>query len=322
MAKLRSGLKYFMTHIIDYAGMYPPAKLHFNDAFSNYLTYQNEADSWMMERFIFPISKYSELTHFLPQLTIHKHVIKLSILPEYNDFEDLFLEKFRSDFESLIAVIKTIPTRFDLKFFEFKLPKQLENADQNRVYRFFDEILAISKLHPHHNPKFFVEMSIGSDWKYSLNRFTNLLTYYPQAKHLGFKLRCGGITSDSFPEAFIVANAIHLCREKSLPMKFTAGLHHPLSHFNSSLNTRMYGFFNILGAAVLSYTHLLSLKELEEMITEERADHFAFADQGMKWRDYVVNTEQIKQARENFCMGYGSCSFDEPRQDLRTLQLM
>jgi len=322
MAKLRSGLKYFMTRIIDYAGMFPPAKLSFASAFSNYLNYQDDSDNWMMERFVFPITKHNEIADFSPQLNSHNQIIKLSILPQYDDSEVVFLENFKLDFEQLTLATKVSPARFDLNFFEFKLPKNLAEADQNRVYRFFDELLSIAKTHPHHKPQFFIEMSIGSDWKYSMNRFTNLLTYYPQAKHLGFKLRCGGITSDTFPEAFIVANAIHLCREKSLPIKFTAGLHHPLSHFNSSLNTRMYGFFNILGAAVLSYTHLLSLNELEEMITEERIDHFSFADQGMKWRDYVVNTEQIKQAREKFCMGYGSCSFDEPRQDLRSLQLM
>ncbi len=322
MSKLRSGLKYFMTRIIDYAGMFPPAKLSFLDAFSNYLNYQKDSDSWMLERFVFPITKQNELAPFSTELFSHKKPIKLSILPQYDDSDLVFLENFKHDFEQLTLATKMSPARFDLNFFEFKLPKELAEANQNRVYHFFDELVSIATTHPHYKPQFFIEMSIGSDWKYSMNRFTNLLTYYPQAKHLGFKLRCGGITSDTFPEAFIVANAIHLCREKALPIKFTAGLHHPLSHFNSSLNTRMYGFFNILGAAVLSYSHLLSLNELEEMITEERIDHFSFADQGMKWRDYVVNTEQIKQARENFCMGYGSCSFDEPRQDLRSLQLM
>lgn len=322
MEKLRSGLKYFMTRIIDYAGMYPPAKLPFTDAFSNYLNYQNDADNWMMERFVFPIAKHNEISTFSTNLSTHKHLVKLSILPQYSDSERIFVETFREDFQNLLQAVKESPGEFDLNFFEFKLPKEIAEADQNRVYPFFDELISITKIRPNQKVKFFIEMSIGSDWKYSMNRFTNLLTYYPKAKQLGFKLRCGGITSDTFPEAFIVANAIHLCREKDLPIKFTAGLHHPLSHFNSSLNTRMYGFFNILGAAVLSFTHLLSLNELEEMIMEERIDHFSFADQGMKWRDYVVNTEQIKQARENFCTGYGSCSFDEPRRDLRSLQLM
>ena len=127
-----------------------------------------------------------------------------------------------------------------------------------------------------------------------MNRFTNLLTYYPQAKHLGFKLRCGGITSDTFPEAYIVANAIHLCREKALPIKFTAGLHHPLSHFNSSLNTRMYGFFNILGAAVLSYTHLLSLNELEEMITEESGTFIEYNTDGNVVQKGSFNLDYIE----------------------------
>lgn len=323
MAKLRSGLKYFMTRIIDYAGMYPPANLSFYQAFKLFLEYQHMADSWMMDRFVFPIREAENLLHFRDVLRSHGKSIKFTVLPVYNDSPKTFLDDFKTDFAKLKAITSSIQARFELDFFEFKLPFSLKNALQNEVYPFFDSFLAIIDSPAGKKPQVFVEMhKLDGDWQYGMDRFTNMLTYYPVRNSIGFKLRCGGITSDSFPEVSMIAAAIHLCRQKELPMKFTAGLHHPLSHFNSSLNTRMYGFFNVLGAAVLSHTHLLSIKELETLIVEERVDQFSFADQGMKWRDYVVNTEQIKQAREQFCLGYGSCSFDEPRQDLRSLQLL
>jgi len=186
MAKLRSGLKYFMTRIIDYAGMFPPAKLPFTEAFSNYLNYQNDSDSWMMERFVFPITKHNEIASFQKELSTHKKTINLSILPQYSDSEVVFLENFRNDFELLNQATKDSPAKFDLNFFEFKLPKNLLEADQNHVYPFFDELLSIAKIHPMQKSQFFIEMTIGSDWKYSMNRFTNLLTLLSSGKTLRF----------------------------------------------------------------------------------------------------------------------------------------
>lgn len=323
MNKLRSGLKYFMTGIIDYAGMYPPAKLAFEQAFTNFLAYQQVDDHWMMNRFVFPIQQAHQLITFAEQLSLSKKPIKLSVLPVYKDRANEFIQQFHSDYQILSDVIKKNELNLDITLFEFKLPEELKNASQSLVYPFFNSFLSVFDSKTLKKTSVYVEMcKLDRDWQYSMDRFTNLLAFYPTRNTFGFKLRCGGITSESFPEVSMVAGAIFMCREKGLSMKFTAGLHHPLSHFNSSLNTRMYGFFNVLGAAVLSHTHLLSTKELEELIIEERIDQFSFADQGMKWRDYVVNTEQIKQARDQFCIGYGSCSFDEPRQDLRSLQLL
>ncbi|TNE72313.1 hypothetical protein EP331_07415 [bacterium] len=322
MIKIRSGLKQFMFQIIDYAGMYPPARLDFASAFANYLHYQNQKYHWMLERFVFPIQETASLEQFSDELAQHKHKIKLSTLPTYSNSSELFLSGFMTDLTVLSKTIKQLPASFDFRFFEFKLPHDLMHAEQKTIYDFITQLIVFAKDHPLTDPKFFIEIHIDEDWKYNLNRFIKLLKHHPYAEHLGFKLRCGGITSDAFPEAEIVATAIYLSRQHNLPIKFTAGLHHPIRHYNDSVQAKMYGFFNIFGASIIANKYSLTIDELEEILVDEKPEHFTFSDQGMKWRELEVPTKEIKQARETLCFSYGSCSFDEPREDLHKLHLL
>jgi hypothetical protein len=41
----------------------------------------------------------------------------------------------------------------------------------------------------------------------------------------------------------------------------------------------------------------------------------------LSWRDWRVPTDQIA-AHRTFITSFGSCSFDEPREDLRALHLL
>ena len=47
--------------------------------------------------------------------------------------------------------------------------------------------------------------------------------------------------------------------------------------------------------------------------------HFLFHDGGMSWGALSATVEQIRQARQSSMISFGSCSFDEPRDDLRAL---
>ena len=51
----------FLTGIIDYAGLFPPANLHLKEAFENYLLYSKSTDSFMLSRFICPVKLFKEL---------------------------------------------------------------------------------------------------------------------------------------------------------------------------------------------------------------------------------------------------------------------
>ena len=66
----------------------------------------------------------------------------------------------------------------------------------------------------------------------------------------GYKLRTGGVTADAFPTSAQIARALVTAATHQLPIKFTAGLHHPIRQFRDEVKTKMHGFLNVLGAAV------------------------------------------------------------------------
>ena len=57
------------------------------------------------------------------------------------------------------------------------------------------------------------------------------------------------------------------------------------------------------------------------MLAEEEVDAFSFDDEMMRWRDWKMTTAQIVTRRQ-LVTSLGSCSFDEPRDDLRALGLL
>ncbi|NOX57360.1 MAG: hypothetical protein GXP29_00690, partial [Planctomycetes bacterium] len=105
----------------------------------------------------------------------------------------------------------------------------------------------------------------------------------------------------------------------SVAFKATAGLHHPVRHYNESVETRMHGFLNVFGGAILRAADAIDREGLLELLSDEQADAFAFAEDGFRWRSYVVSGDQVEKHRGKLAISYGSCSFDEPIEDLRAI---
>jgi hypothetical protein len=159
----------------------------------------------------------------------------------------------------------------------------------------------------------FCEPVLGSSWDRQLDWADRA---GPRA---GLKLRCGGLSATAFPSTEIVAAVIAQCRDRRIKWKATAGLHHPLRHFDPALQTHMHGFINLFTAGVLALARGLSIEQIREIIEDEDPAHFHFDDAGLRWRDVSATMAETTNARGNFATSFGSCSFDEPRDDLRAL---
>jgi hypothetical protein len=83
----------------------------------------------------------------------------------------------------------------------------------------------------------------------------------------------------------------------------------------------MHGFLNVLGAGVLSLEHSWSESEVAAMLENETSESFSFTDNRFAWREWEISSERIQIHRE-LVTSLGSCSFDEPREDLRALELL
>jgi hypothetical protein len=134
----------------------------------------------------------------------------------------------------------------------------------------------------------------------------------------GYKLRTGGVTADAFPTSMQIAKALVTPSTHQLPIKFTAGLHHPLRQYREEVQTKMHGFLNVLGAAALAAEHRWDTNQTAMMLEDENVDSFSFTDAFFAWREWRIDTKRL-QYRRRFAVSFGSCSFDEPREDLRAL---
>lgn len=139
------------------------------------------------------------------------------------------------------------------------------------------------------------------------------------AKHgVRAKIRTGGITPDAFPAIDNVAAFLRACKEKGVAFKATAGLHHPLrcvrplTYEPNAATGTMHGFLNVFLAAAL-------LEHAEAILAETDAQAFSFEDDGVSWRGHRASTDDLATMRKTFATSFGSCSFEEPIEDLRNL---
>jgi len=61
MTQVPESLRALLTHLIDYAGIYPPAALALPAAVENYQRYLASPERWILNRLVLPITKLSEV---------------------------------------------------------------------------------------------------------------------------------------------------------------------------------------------------------------------------------------------------------------------
>ena len=172
----------------------------------------------------------------------------------------------------------------------------------------------------------FLELGLEGDWRKSLERLLDRIDHAggegARSSQVGVKLRCGSVDPTAVPSPEQVAAVITACRDVLVPLKFTAGLHHPLRHDGADGNAKMHGFLNVFAAGVLAHRFHLDEDEVQKVLEDEDARHFTFDDDGGRRHDRRVSVGEIKLARQIAVTSFGSCSFDEPRQDLRKIGLL
>ena len=133
------------------------------------------------------------------------------------------------------------------------------------------------------------------------------------------KMRTGSVKPEGIPTVEVVADFILKCAELKLPFKATAGLHHPvravypLTYAADSPRATMHGFLNVFMAASFAWH---GDRDIVPILREEDPDAFQF-DHDAAWKDRKLSQSQILEARKQFAHAFGSCSFEEPIQDLQ-----
>ncbi|MCU0372066.1 MAG: hypothetical protein MUE56_02330 [Ignavibacteria bacterium] len=317
----------FMNRIIDYAGMFPPAGLNLEDAFRNYGGYIKSEDEWMLSRFVCTIKTFGNFfdgnNPARKIMDEHKgdNWIKFTILLTGGNSPKEFYPSLENDLKLLRKFREENFDSLSADSFEVKLPEELHTKSAGKsTLKFLNESSLIFNDLGFYGCRMFVEPPVNNDYRYIFEKLAETIAESDHdGGNAGFKLRTGGVTPELFPSPEQIACALNVCNLSKIEFKATAGLHHPVRHYNDGVNTKMHGFLNVFGAGIFAYANYLNEREITEIINDENPHNFVFENDKFIWKDLTADTESIGNARSGFVTTFGSCSFDEPRGDLKTL---
>lgn len=303
----------FLENLIDYAGLFPPANLSLTEAVTNYASYINSEDDWMLGPFVLPVTRINEI-HVYENLFSSQKPLLLSIVGRKSESEQEFVAQLKEDFAQINSFMLNSVQWLRIDAFEAALPPIVPNI------KFLESISAeAAKL----EMKVFCEVPLlkNQDWKKELTSTLDQIASFNINKKnkLGVKLRTGGIQAEMFPSAEQVAFVLGLCRERNLALKFTAGLHHPIRMFRNEVNTKMHGFLNIFLGGMLAYSNNLEEETIVEILSDENKAHFSISPDRLSWRNFSITSQEIKVLRKSSLCSFGSCSFVEPRDEFEEL---
>ncbi|MEP7336727.1 MAG: hypothetical protein ABI977_03100, partial [Acidobacteriota bacterium] len=233
-------IRFLLEHLIDYAGLFPPAELTMAEAVKNYAAYRQSERAWMLGRFIVPAARLDEFeqaaSEYWPRDT-EDGFWKLSVLAGANLEADIAHVNRFSRRQTVGEGGSVMPILIDT--IEFKAATIAEIEAAMRVMRTSDLALTC-----------FIEIPIGDD--------PRELIKVIGAEGAFAKVRTGGVVVNAFPSAHDLASFISICAEEDVGFKATAGLHHPLRSVDrltykpDSDSAMMHGFLNVFLAAAFA----------------------------------------------------------------------
>jgi len=294
-------LRSLLTGIIDYAGLFPPAKLEIGPAVRNFAEYRGGDHDWMLGRFVVPAGRLEELEQAAANL-----------LPGAGETPWELSVLGGTDPEGTAQALKALHERHPGG--ELRASAVEMKASTPREIRTILERLP-SDL------EIFVEIPYQEDPE-------SLLEELAKDSRGRAKIRTGGVTENAFPTPEQMARFVRACVATDVPFKATAGLHHPLrgryqlTYEPDSPQGTMFGFLNVFVGAALERAGRLAEGELLEILQESKLADFTFDDGSLGWRRHRLSAPETEEARKLFARSYGSCSFVEPIEDLQRLSVL
>lgn len=293
----------FLSGVIDYAGLFPPASLPMAVAVANYAEYRSGPDHDLLGRLVVPASRLAEFTEAARDLLPRDGSApwRLSVLAGDDVESDV-----KAILEFNCGHTKGSTQGYAVcDWVELHARRSGDAAEGRRLFpgsfRLFFEIGADSDPAP--------------------------LLREVALHQASAKVRTGGVTERSFPESSRVIRFIAACNELGVPFKATAGLHHllrsdyPLTYEPDSSCATMYGYLNLFLAAAFMRK---GMRELEacDVLEEQSLAAFEFTDDGVAFRGHSLTSSDLEETRSRFALSFGSCSFREPVDEARALHLI
>jgi hypothetical protein len=296
-------LRALLANSIDYAGMFPPCSLGLEPALRNQAEYVRSPDAWMLGAFVLSTEQFDATKQLLAQFDA-QHPLRVAALGPKTASADAFLEALDETEAAIRSLSRHNVDLISISHLEMFLPHDVDIASLTEAGSILGNLPVFWEAPPDKAQQTIALLA-------EFNSDADSATF-------GYKLRTGGVTADAFPTSMQIAKALVTPATHQLAIKFTAGLHHPLRQYREEVQTKMHGFLNVLGAAVLAAEHRWDTNQTAMMLEDENVDSFSFTDDFFAWREWRIDTKRL-QYRRRFVVSFGSCSFDEPREDLRAL---
>lgn len=295
-------IEVLLSTLIDYAGLFPPAALRMDAAVTNYDVYLRSDFSWMLGRFIVSVARLNEFGEALGRLPVADgRAWGVSALLGADPAADVariveFNAKASRSINGRSAVVESVEVKAET----------------------CAEVVRVAGTIPRELTAYFEIPLVGREGE-----------CIAEVAECGrrVKVRTGGETADKFPDAARLVEFMRLCAAAGVPFKATAGLHHPirsmhrLTYQPDSASGMMHGFLNVfLAAAFLRLG--MDARVVVELLEERSAGAIRFGSEGAAWRGHRLSWQDIAAARQDFSISFGSCSFTEPVDDLRSLGLL
>ncbi|HEY9692716.1 MAG TPA: hypothetical protein V6D15_10945 [Oculatellaceae cyanobacterium] len=288
-----ASLKVLLDSVVDYAGLFPPAKLTMAEAIANYAQYLCDRYNWMLGRFVLPASRLLEFEEILAKLALTEEKTQqwsLSLILSQNwqlELEQVKLWQERGRIAIASLEFPPLP------------PTEIEKV-----------------IPPLPNSvEAFCEIPFNAD----LQAYFTILKNSPIAA----KIRTGGITAEAFPSTNQLCEYIFAFADAKIPFKATAGLHYllpgkyRLTYEPDSQLATMYGFLNVTLLTAFIYTQKFTQQQALNLLQETSINSFQFKPDSITWQQQQLSILDIEKSRQ-FFRSFGSCSFQEPIADLIT----
>src|SRR4029450_8794450 len=258
-----ASLRALLAPSIDYAGMFPPCSLALEPALINQAEYVRSPQAWMLGAFVLPTERFDATKQLLSQFDA-QHPLRVAALGPKSASADAFLEALDDADATTRSLSRHNVDLISISHLEMFLPNDVDVASLNEARSILGDL-----------PVFWEAPPDGAEQTIALlaefNSDADSATF-------GYKLRTGGVTADAFPTSMQIVKALVTPATHQLPLKFTAGLHHPLRQYRNEVQTKMHGFLNVLGAAALTAEHRWDANQTAVMLDAEDADSFSFTD--------------------------------------------
>ncbi len=286
-------IRALLSGAIDYAGLFPPARLDMATAVARYLSHRASTDAWALGRFVVPVARLGELVAVTSAgAGGGAPLIPLTALIGAATADDVdAIEAFNRECSLNGARVDAVEVK----------------AATEGVIR------AVLAAIPGRWVRYVEIVALGDGTAGALDELAR--------GGACAKVRTGGTSPEAIPTPERLLGFLEAAARRKLPFKATAGLHHPVRGLHPLTGDPegpsgvMYGYFNLMIAAAILWRGGDRTLAREALLESDLAA-FTINGDALLWHDLRFDGDALGRMRTEFFHGFGSCSFREPLEEL------